>query len=166
VAERLDIDISAGSIKANRDELRLAGLQKHPVGASGCGTGLEGGQHLAREPLAADVFPDEHPLDLGWPPCHSRYAGGAKAPSAHRHGLSIEVADVELPVRWYELSRCERSLIRPSVNLDVELIGRAGQRRNVGMLVRYLLQPQLLRHVPSVGTRPVTLWAQTPLEVE
>jgi len=57
-----------------------------------------------------------------------------------------------------EFSCRERSLVGPAVDLRVELIGRRRQRRNIGVLVRHLPQPQLLAHLPSVGSghRPPT----------
>ena len=57
-----------------------------------------------------------------------------------------------------EFSCRERSLVGPAVDLRVELIRRRRQRRNIGVLVRHLPQPQLLAHLPSVGSghRPPT----------
>ena len=166
MAEGFDIDIAAGAVEADGRDLRLAGFEEHPVGASGCGARFQGSQHHPSEALASYVFPHEHALDLGRPLRDAWHARRSKSPATHGNGLIVTVANQKRTSRRTEISRGERRLVRSAVDRDVELLRCRGQGRHVRVLVRHLEQPKLRGHQPSVGSPSWVLSApETPWQV-
>src|SRR5512133_3434606 len=166
MSEWLDVDVSARPVETYRGGLRSTGLEEHPIRTSRRGACLQSGQQDASESATSNAFLDEHAPDLGWPPRHLRHARCPEAPTTHRYGLVVQIADEEGSMRRCELTCREGRIVRTPVDLDVELLGCQFQRCNIGVLVPHLLQSQLLRHLPSVGNRTQPLTPETPRQGE